>query len=119
MKPEQLERFRRLLETRRDDTLESLADIADEGRRVQTDSPKDLGEYSVANFSREFLFQQSAQMRRLLRNIEAALKRINEGRFGECITCGKTIDDERLEALPFAANCRRCQEKLESKGAPD
>jgi DnaK suppressor protein len=42
-----------------------------------------------------------------------ALERIREGTFGECTSCGEQISVRRLEAMPFAAYCRDCQESLE------
>lgn len=43
-----------------------------------------------------------------IRMIEAALDRIRDGTFGECVTCGEPISEERLEAVPHAARCRKC-----------
>jgi DnaK suppressor protein len=43
--------------------------------------------------------------------IEAALKRIEAGKFGSCQTCGKPIAPERLEALPWAQDCFDCHAK--------
>jgi RNA polymerase-binding transcription factor DksA len=40
--------------------------------------------------------------------IDAALKRIEEGEFGLCVTCGSTISPERLEVLPYTPFCRHC-----------
>jgi DnaK suppressor protein len=46
-----------------------------------------------------------------LTQIEAALKRIDEGEFGRCQSCGKPINPERLEALPWAQDCVDCHAK--------
>ena len=46
-----------------------------------------------------------------LKQIEAALKRIDTGVFGTCETCGKPIAPERLEALPWATDCIDCHSK--------
>ena len=46
--------------------------------------------------------------RRELREIDAALARIEAGSYGRCERCGGTIDPERLEALPFATSCIGC-----------
>ena len=40
--------------------------------------------------------------------IEAALKRIEDGTYGKCITCGNPIPQRRLEALPEASQCVDC-----------
>ncbi len=44
-----------------------------------------------------------------LDQVEAALRRLDEGTFGACVRCGRPIAAERLEALPWAAHCIDCQ----------
>ena len=41
----------------------------------------------------------------VLREIEAALKRLDDGTYGICTACGKPIEPERLEYLPWATQC--------------
>ena len=55
----------------------------------------------------------SDESRRQVGEIDAALARIDDGSWGRCVVCGKDIDGERLEALPYAARCREHQEELE------
>lgn len=43
-----------------------------------------------------------------LRAIDAALLRIDEGKFGRCTRCGMAISEERLHAVPHAALCMTC-----------
>lgn len=43
-----------------------------------------------------------------IRMIHAALKRIEDGVYGECVVCGADISPERLELLPHAPRCRNC-----------
>jgi RNA polymerase-binding protein DksA len=44
-----------------------------------------------------------------LEAIDAALARLEAGTYGTCVRCGKPIAPERLEALPWAAQCIDCQ----------
>jgi RNA polymerase-binding protein DksA len=44
-----------------------------------------------------------------LHAVEAALARLDAGTFGTCVRCGRPIAPERLEALPWAAQCIDCQ----------
>jgi len=46
----------------------------------------------------------------LLRNVRAALFRINDGSYGVCLHCEEDIKPKRLEAVPWAAFCIHCQE---------
>ncbi len=50
--------------------------------------------------------------RRLLEQVEAALQRFEEGTYGLCENCGAEIDPARLNALPYATLCIRCQQRL-------
>ncbi len=43
-----------------------------------------------------------------IRMIQAALGRVADGSFGECVACGESISEERLNAVPHAARCKRC-----------
>jgi DnaK suppressor protein len=48
-----------------------------------------------------------------LREVEAALRRMEEGTYGICQECGRPIEVARLKALPFAAFCLECQARRE------
>ncbi|MBW6409863.1 TraR/DksA C4-type zinc finger protein [Clostridium weizhouense] len=48
----------------------------------------------------------------MLGKINEALKSINQGSYGKCKKCGKDIQKERLDALPYAENCIECQNTL-------
>ncbi len=50
-----------------------------------------------------------------LSDIEAALRRIDEGDYGLCIDCDETIDLRRLQAHPAALRCARCQQSYETQ----
>jgi DnaK suppressor protein len=49
----------------------------------------------------------------MLREIDAALRRIDEGAFGKCVQCGQAISEERLTAIPYAPRCIRCAQQNE------
>ena len=49
-----------------------------------------------------------------LREVEAALLRVKDGSYGECVDCGTHIPFARLHANPSASRCIACQERLEA-----
>lgn len=49
------------------------------------------------------------------RAVVEALKRIDEGSYGQCVDCGKPVPEGRLEARPEAARCVQCQGKRERR----
>jgi DnaK suppressor protein len=50
---------------------------------------------------------------RLARQVEEALERIRDGSYGVCLRCEEPIKPRRLEIVPWARHCVRCQEMIE------
>ena len=46
--------------------------------------------------------------------VDEAMHLLAEGRYGQCVNCGKPIAPGRLRALPFALRCLPCQERFEA-----
>jgi len=57
------------------------------------------------------------EARQEVAQIKRALKRIENGSFGTCVSCDEDIQSKRLEAIPYVANCIACATKLERAGA--
>ena len=90
--------------------------------KSQRDSSGDLSGYSfhmadqaTDNFDTEFTFDLASNEQRFLNEIDDALKRIEDGSFGSCEQCQKTITIKRLKAVPYARHCIKCQEGMEKK----
>lgn len=49
----------------------------------------------------------------IIPRLHEALRRIDEGTYGECLCCGETIEEARLHAIPGALRCVPCQRKNE------
>jgi len=64
-----------------------------------------LRELAISKLNREF---------RLLREVRSALARLDEGTYGICLNCEEPIAPRRLEAIPWAAYCVRCQEAIDA-----
>jgi RNA polymerase-binding protein DksA len=50
----------------------------------------------------------------LTKAVDRALSRLRDGTYGNCAQCGQPISPERLEATPFAVQCRACAEQSAS-----
>ncbi len=84
------------------------------------DSPtEDLVDRANNAYSRELNFSISGAERALLLQIEEAIQRLDAGGFGRCAHCSETIAQPRLEAVPWARLCIRCQELLEQGLLPE
>ncbi len=61
----------------------------------------------ASGVSRE-LESAGARLSAQVRELAAALDRLERGSYGDCASCGERIDAERLDLLPTAALCRGC-----------
>ena len=102
----QLNSFRRILErkqaelrpsfqTRDDIAIERSADLLDQ---IQLAGARELAGHTL---------ERAAKM---TRDVRAALARIDQGVYGICADCEEEIDPKRLNAVPWAPLCIRCQE---------
>lgn len=57
------------------------------------------------------------RLKKDLKEIESALKKIQNGTYGVCERCKKPIDVKRLEAKPEAVYCLSCEKEMEAKNA--
>ncbi len=51
----------------------------------------------------------------LLKQVNAAIERLDGGTYGKCVRCGKDIAARRLEALPYVTLCISCQALVEQE----
>ena len=72
-------------------------------------SPDALDEVQHAA-ERELAIRNLDRESNLLRSVRAALRRIEDESFGVCMHCEEDISPKRLNAVPWAAYCIRCQE---------
>ena len=113
MDKKKLEAFKKRLEDRQRELRQNVSRNEQDGRAADMDSAQDIADRASSSYTKEFLFHQSSNERQTLQMVEAALNRIREGTFGECINCGNEINPKRLEAVPWTRYCIECQEKLE------
>lgn len=86
-------------------------------RELGQDGVADIGDMSANAYSRDVLFNLSEAQRRQIRDIDAALERLDTGDYGICMKCGEEIDRRRLEVRPFSRYCIECKTDIEKFGA--
>jgi RNA polymerase-binding protein DksA len=72
-----------------------------------------LGDAATETHDRELDYGLEENADQVLGEIDAALKRIDDGTYGTCVVCGKPIGEERLEARPWATLCIDDQRRRE------
>ncbi len=115
MEARELEKYRKALEAKQAELVELLrrrdgiaiekaADALDEVRLAAD------RELLIHTLDREYL---------RLKEIRAALARIEDGSYGICLSCEEPIPQKRLDAIPWAAYCVRCQEAIDAQRAAE
>ena len=102
----ELKTFRRALENRR--TELGNGNRNREALAIET-SPDELDRIQHAT-EREMAIDNLERQSNRLREVRAALRRIDAGTFGICVGCDENINPKRLAAVPWASSCIVCQE---------
>lgn len=111
------EELRRILEERRREIVsevhEKMRDVRTEGLGGMVHGVLDAGESSEADIQEDIEFALIQMKSETLVKIDEALRRLEEGTYGNCFECGEDISEQRLRALPFAVRCKECEEARE------
>jgi RNA polymerase-binding protein DksA len=116
-----VEHFRTALNERRRQVVEAIEYLHKENRGSLEEETGDLAvgpdqhlaDIATETVDREIDYTLEEHDERLLGEIDAALKRIEDGTYGTCVNCGAQIPPERLEAMPWATLCIDCKRKEE------
>ncbi len=82
-------------------------------RERDAEATQDPADMAANAYTKELLMSMSGNDRQLLQSIDTALERIGDGGYGKCANCGQPIHEKRLEAVPWARHCMRCQDLIE------
>jgi DnaK suppressor protein len=104
---------RKVLEAKRRELLSGTSDreeilienAAEDFDRLQQQMNREV---AIRNLDRES---------KLLKEVNAAMKRVDEGSYGTCLRCDEEIPEKRMKAVPWAAYCVPCQEAIERQRA--
>ncbi len=107
--------WRKRLLDRRAELESSLATASDASAPVELDQSR-VGRLSRMDALQGQAMSKAADRRRQLelQQIQAALLRIDDGSFGECLKCAELIESGRLEFAPPNPLCLACAEQLEA-----
>ncbi|MBU4305690.1 MAG: TraR/DksA C4-type zinc finger protein [Candidatus Omnitrophica bacterium] len=123
MNKKEAQEFKKKLVELREKVTEEMKQIGGGSLKLsQRDASGDLSAYTLHmadvasdSFERELSWDRASGEQKVLFHIDDALRRIEEGVYGICESCGKKISKARLKAIPYALLCRTCKEKHERK----
>lgn len=104
-----------LLKLRRE-VMHEVQEAAAACRELGQDGVPDIGDMSANTYSRDVLLNLSETQRQKIRDIDAALERVEAGEYGICLRCGEEIDPKRMSVRPFSRYCVECKTEVEKFG---
>jgi len=117
MEAKKLKVARQRLANEYEDLTESMKRGRLAADEINVEATEDEGDLATISHARELFFNlQEGDLARL-RSIEEAMEALDRGQYGECIRCDDDINEKRLEVVPWATMCVRCQEEAEMEGS--
>ena len=112
LRKSQINRFKKMLETKALETRANLQSSAAAKALARGGEPPDLEELPGQSHEEWIFLNRNNLEVMLLREVEEALDRIEDGGYGTCLECHEPISLKRLEAVSWASYCVTCQEAL-------
>ena len=109
--------MRQVLVKRRDALRKALAGDLSLLKELRAQTSGDMVDAALDSVQDEISSQLAEVESRELPRIEYALERMRSGHFGVCEGCGTGIPMARLNALPYATYCIKCQRESEHQGS--
>jgi len=95
--------------------LKAQADTTFTGLIDEAGCLPDLADQASLESERENLLRKRDRENRMIRDVLAALQRLDEGSYGTCDICGEDIALARLKAQPLATMCITCKTEMEKQ----
>jgi DnaK suppressor protein len=111
MDKKKAEYYKKCLVTTQEELLRLVTKSERDGREADEEATQDIADKAANSYTKEFLFHQSDENRRILQLVDEALERLKNGTYGLCVSCQGEVEIKRLEAVPWARHCIECQEK--------
>jgi DnaK suppressor protein len=113
----QFDQYQRALEAKVDELQRSMSaqKVAQVVSRL--DVPSDEGDLSQQSHEEWIFLNRNTLDLKLLREVQAALRRIQQSTYGVCAACEEPISAKRLAAVPWAKFCVQCQERIGAETA--
>jgi len=107
--------IKKTLEEQRAALLAEAGETISGGLKPEKENYADLGDQASAETDRNLILRLRGREQRLLKKIDEALKRIDDGTFGICEECGDKIGIKRLQARPVTTLCIECKTAQEEE----
>jgi DnaK suppressor protein len=104
--------YKRMVELR-DDYIEQVQALSEQALKSSKEAGEELADVGSDNFMREIELDRITEESRKIQLLQDGIKRLEKGEYGTCEGCESSIEEMRLEALPWARYCLTCKRKQE------
>jgi DnaK suppressor protein len=115
MDPQKIKDIRRRLSSEYENLIKLINRSRTAAEDIKFENTEDEGDLAMISHDRDLLYNLHEGGFARLRVIQEAIKSLDRGRYGECLRCGRDINEKRLQAVPWATMCIRCQEETEAE----
>ena len=113
----QFDQYHKALEAKADELRRSMSAQKVAQLVSRLDVPSDEGDLSQQSHEEWIFLNRNTLDMKLLREVQAALRRIQQSTYGVCAACEEPISPKRLAAVPWAKFCVLCQERIGAEAA--
>lgn len=115
MRKRELDRIKKELHRRRNELLGQALDPGDADLRSERENLLDSGDVASQEVNQAFKIRLREREQKLLKKVDSALQRVDDGSFGTCDDCGEGIEIKRLLARPVTTLCIECKSRQEEE----
>lgn len=113
---DQMSEIQKQLLNMREELLAEAERAYEASQSLGKDGVPDIGDMSSNSYNQEVLMNLSETQRSRVRDVDAALERMDQGVYGLCARCDEEIPPRRLEVRPFSRFCVDCKTEIEKFG---
>jgi len=111
LKTSDLKKFKEILEKQ---LAELQSDFQKEMPSISSTALADINDQASLESERSFELRIKDRERKLISKILEAIKKISDGSYGVCESCGEQIGIKRLQARPVTSLCINCKSEMEA-----
>lgn len=115
MNSNKMQAIKKKLEKQRAELLQEAENTLTTKLSMEKESFPDPTDQAVAELDNNFMLRLRDREQKLLKKIDEALARIENGTYGICESCGNPISIKRLEARPVTTLCIECKTMQEEE----
>jgi len=119
MEKKKVKYFQSVLQEIRIEIVGGVEKLQNNGKNDEVEHMPDISDDAARAYDRKLQGDLEEQEWNKLKQVEAALEKVENGEYGICDQCEKKIPEARLKIIPYTEFCTHCLSEIENKSALD